>query len=310
MSNSAYAIVEICLHKTSNTSGITDRSAVAAAILFAAVIADAALSLSGPEKIPLSGLIAFLALLASVAVLFQNTIVWPAGPTPPGLSAALALAMFGLHPVTIGAVRTASDGNLVASLTGITAGIVICRWTPSRSWLRWASLLPAIPCVLLHRAGAGFAPLLIASIWLLGNESVRGRDSERLRGAAKQALPALVVSIAAMYLHRADTFSAEIAIPGMLAAFAAPFVPSVATGWSLVDGLVSFVVVAGTMLTSVHYAELPGISFGLFWFLVMVFLAPAEPLAAFPGLALAAATAIIAAVQPRLLRNAASEADA
>jgi tetratricopeptide (TPR) repeat protein len=73
---------------------ITDRKALGAGILFAAVLADAALSLSGPEKTSLSRLVAFLALLTSVALLFHNTIVWPAGSVPPRLSAALALKLF------------------------------------------------------------------------------------------------------------------------------------------------------------------------------------------------------------------------
>jgi hypothetical protein len=156
---------------------IADRNAMGGGILFAAVLADAALSLSGPDKISLSELIAFLAFLTSLALLCQNTIVWPAGPVPPRLSAALALALFGLDPATIGAVRTAADGNLVASLTGVAAGIVICRWKPAGSWLRWASLLPAIPCMLLHRTGAALAPLLIASSWLFESPGVGGRNS-------------------------------------------------------------------------------------------------------------------------------------
>jgi hypothetical protein len=273
-----------------------------AVILIGAVLADASLSLSGPGRVPLIGWIACLAFLSSVAILFLRTIVWPAG-LPPHLSAALALALFGLHPVTAAAAAAAVNGNLVTSMTGIVAGIIICRWNPARWWHRWASLLPAIPCILLHWVGVGFAPLLVMSVWFFESDPMPGRNLIGFSRAVKQCWPAIVVSLLAGYFHRGETFHGDasiVAVPGLIGSFIAPFIPTVASGWSVVDGLVALVALAGALVVSVVYTELPAVSFGLFWFLTMALLAPSEPMAAFPGLAAAIAAAASAALNPIL----------
>ena len=270
-------------------------------ILFLVVFADVFLRLSTPGAISVAGLIAFLSLLTSLALLFVRTVDWSAGsfgsfPVLP--AAALAVGLYGLHPATIASVKGDGKVNLVASLTGIAAGIVICRWKPARWWHRWAGLLPAIPCIVLHRAGAGFAPLLAASVWLSGGES---EADGRWRNIGR-CWPALIVSGLAGFLNRGDGFhpgASTVALPAIVARFLAPFATSLGSGWNTADGLASLAA-AGIILAAAGVFRLPAVSFGLFWFLVMAFLAPAEPLAALPGLALATMAALAAASTPLL----------
>lgn len=248
--------------------------------LFLVVFADVSLRLSMPGAISVSGLIAFLALLASLALLCVRTVDWSAP------AAALAIALYGLHPATIALVKGDGNATLVASLTGIAAGIVICRDR------RWAGLLPAVPCILLDRAGIGFAPLLAASVWLSGGE---WRNMLR-------CWPALVVSVLAGFLHRGDGFdpgASIVALPGIVARFFAPFASSLGSGWNIADGLASLAA-TGIIIATAAVFRFRAISFGLFWFLVMALLAPTEPLAALPGLALATIAALVPLSAPLL----------
>jgi hypothetical protein len=158
-------------------------------------------------------------------------------------------------------------------------------------------LLPAIPCILLHRAGIAFAPLLGIAIWL--------RRSDSARSAVPFLLPlwpALVVSIAAGLLHRADPYNSPIdalqSLPGMVAGFLAPYYTSQPADWTIVDAMVLLaVLVSGAIATAVTFA-LPAVSFGLIWFLAMALVAPGQPVAALPGLALAIAAGLSTALRP------------
>ena len=249
-----------------------------AGILFLAVFADVCVRLSLPGTIDFAGLIAFLALLTSFAILFVRTVEWPA-------AAALAVGLFGLAPAT---VRTVPDPNLVASLTGIAAGLAICGWNPDRPWYRWAALIPAIPCMLLHKAGIGFAPLLAASVWFSGRRLI-------------QYWPSLLVSVLAGLLHRGEGFhpaASFAAIPATFAGFFLPWSVSLQAGWSVADGVASFAAVAGTVVATTLVFRLPVVAFGLVWFLVMALVAPSEPMAAFPGLALAVIAALAPLAEP------------
>jgi hypothetical protein len=86
----------------------------------------------------------------------------------------------------------------------------------------------------------------------------------------------------------------------MLAGFLAPFVPQAGTGWSTLDGFVSTAAVAGTIVAAAAVFELPAVAFGLFWFLSMALAVPAEPLAALPGLSVAAVSALVLLLTPFL----------
>jgi hypothetical protein len=275
-----------------NKSSHRDRGYTGAGILFAAIFTDVFLSLSAPGAAPFTRIIAFLALLLSVAILFTRTIDWRPGNLPVRLLAALAVAVYGLHPSTIAALKGNVDENLVASLAGIAAGLAICQWNPAHWWHRWASLLFVLPCILLHLVGVGFAPLLAASLWLGAGE----------RGAKWRSIvacwPALVVSALAGFLHRADGFhpgAAMVAFAAIPGSFFMPLVSSTSSGWGIVDGLACLAATLGIMIAASSVFRFPAVSFGLFWFLVMAALAPTEPLAAFPGLASATVAALAAA---------------
>jgi hypothetical protein len=257
------------------------KSNMRSVILFAAVFADAALLLSAPEKISFAGLGAFLALLLSLVILFSRAIEWPGAGNSP-LPAVAALALCGLNPAAIASVSRAVDSNLCTALAGIAAGIAICRWIPSRGWHRWAALLPAIPCLLLHKVGIAFGPLAIVSALCFDRRA--------------NLWPTLAISAAAGVIYRGVAFhpvDSIVAVPATIASFVAPFAPSAASGWNVVDGVTStLVVLAGAMAPIAGFGS-PGISFGLFWFLAMTWLAPGEPVAAFPGIAIALVSAVL-----------------
>jgi hypothetical protein len=283
------------LPESGNKSFHKDRGYIGAGILLAAIFADVFLSLSAPGAVPLSSVVAFLALLVSLAILFVRTIDWQPGNLPVRLLAALTVAVYGLHPSTIVALKSNVDENLVACLTGTAVGLAICRWSPAHWWHRWASLLFALPCILLHRAGVGFAPLLAASLCLGAGE----RDTKWR--SIVQCWPALVVSALAGFLHRAGGFhpgAAIVAFAAIPGSFFIPLASSTNSGWGIVDGLACLAATIGIMIAASSVFRFPAVSFGLFWFLVMAVLAPTEPLAAFPGLALATVAALAAASIP------------
>jgi hypothetical protein len=287
------------LPESGNNSSHKDRGYIGAGILFAVVFADVFLSLSAPGAVPLTRIVAFLALLISLAILFVKTIDWQSGDLPVRLLAALTVAVYGLHPSTITALKGNADENLIASLTGIAVGIAICRWSPAHWWHRWASLLFALPCILLHRAGVGFAPLLAASFWLGAGE--RDTKWRSIVQCWVQCWPALVVSALAGFLHRADGFhpgAAIVAFAAIPGSFFMPFANSANSGWGIVDGLACLAATIGIMIAVSSVFRFPAVSFGLFWFLVMAVLAPTEHLAAFPGLALAIIAALATASIP------------
>jgi len=285
------------LPESGNKSSQRDRGYPGAGILFSVVFADVFLSLSAPGAVPVTRIVAFFALLLALAIFFVKTIHWPPGILPVRLLAALTVAVYGLHPSTIAALKGNADENLVASLTGIVAGILICRWNSSSHWYRWAYLLPALPCISLDRAGVGFAPLLAASFWLDA-----GEPDAKWRSIV-QCWPALVVSALAGFLHRGDGFhpgAAVVAVAAIPGSFFMPFAGSATSGWGVVDGLSCFAAIVGIMIAASSLFRIPALSFGLFWFLVMAALAPTEPLAAFPGLALATIAALATASIPLL----------
>ena len=224
----------------------------------------------------------------------MRTVDWLETALPARLPAALTVALYGLHPATIAALRGDASGKLVACLTGIAAGIVICRWKPALWWHRWAVLLPAIPCILLDRAGVGFAPLCVASVWFFSGDT----GGESRRRSVLECWPCLIVSLAAGVLHREGGFDpgASIAsIPAIAGSFMAPFAPSMSAGWSIADGLACFAGAGATIVACAGVFGLPAISFGLTWFLVMALLTPTEPLAPLPGLALATISSLATA---------------
>jgi hypothetical protein len=214
------------------------KNALATVALFLFVLGDAALRISDPGAVDLAGFAAFMALLTSLAILFTTALELPRLP------AAIALALFGLHPVTIDALKSRPDWNLVACLTGIAAGIAIFRWKPG------FAMLPAVGCVLLHRAGLAFGLLLVAFALIFARERI------------VWALTGLAVSIAALLLHRE------------------PF--------RLVNdlSLAGWVAIAALVLASLWLRQRTA-WFGLIWFAVMTLVAPTEPIAGAPGLAVA-----------------------
>jgi hypothetical protein len=281
-------------------------SPVAAIVLFVPLLAAECLLLSGQRGLSAGDVIAFLAMLTSLALLILKTVTWRRYQGLALPAAAITIAVYSLHPLIFAALGGSPDWNLVAALAGISSGIVICRWKPDIWWHSWVSLIPAVPCILLHRAGVGFAPLLVASVWLFDEE--RKADSPGfLIGRYLRLWPALAISLAvstiAAVIHRGDPFSASAAISGLPASvgsFAMPFLPSLGSGWTLADGLVSAGAISIAVFAAATVFDNGAAAFGLLWLLVMASLAPAQPLAAFPGLALALVATAVEPLAPAL----------
>jgi hypothetical protein len=279
---------------------------VAAIVLFMPLFVAECLLLSGLQGMSAGDVIAFLAMLTSLALLILKTVTWGRYQGLALPAAAIAVAVYGLHPLTFAALGGTPDWNLVAALAGISAGIVICRWKPTIWWHSLVSLIPAVPCILLHRAGVAFAPLLMASIWLFDEE--REPDSRALLSGRYLILwPALVISLAgstiAAVIHWGEPFSAGAVIsglPAIVASFAMPFLPSLGSGWTLPDGLVSAGALSLAAFAAASVFDNGAAAFGLLWLLAMASLAPAQPLAAFPGLALALVATAVRLLAPAL----------
>lgn len=283
-------------------------------ILLAALMADEALRLSWPGAVSAPVLIAVLALLLALALLFDRALDWPPPSALTPLAVTAAIALCGLHPAFVRSVVSAPGPDLVACVAGLAAGIVICRSRPSPEWLRWAALLPVLPCILLHRAGISFALLSGAAVWLAPRTpSVPPRENTpppAIPGAAPGLLPelvslwpALLISALAAFLHRGEPFrllDAIRSVPGLAAAFFAPFLSPRSADWTTVDGFAAVAaVVAGAAGAALVFAA-PVVSFGLIWFLVTALLCPDQPVAALPGLALATVAALLGALAPVL----------
>ncbi len=258
-------------------------------ILMVAVLSVAGVRLSDPGAFALADITAILAMLTAFAILFLRAVDWSRTETLIPVTVAASVALYGFHPLTISALRETADRNLVACLAGMAVAIAICQWHPERSWQRWAALVPAIPCILLHRAGTVFAPLMAASLWLLSR-----KQKHRDRFAIQSHWPVLVISVAisvaAGILHRAEpyhTIDTIQSIPGMVAGFLAPFYDAQAAGWTMIDAIVMLAVLSSGAIVSAVSFELPAVSFGLIWFLTMALAAPGQAVAALPGLALA-----------------------
>ncbi len=249
-----------------------------ASILMVAVLAASFLNLSAPGPLRFPDIFAFLGFSASLGLLFLQF--------SERLPAAAGLAFFAMHPFAASAFRSHPDDRLVASLAGIAAGLTIMRWKPETPWHRWASLIPAAACMLLHSAGIVFAPLVVAMALLFESEP-----------DWKSAGPVIIVSIAAAVLHRADPYPFATIPPAAmraLAGFLAPFDSAASSGWNTLEGLIAILVVIGVGAYNTIFFKLPAVTFGLVWFLAMILAAPAEPVAALPGLALALASALAA----------------
>jgi hypothetical protein len=108
-------------------------------------------------------------------------------------------------------------------------------------------------------------------------------------GAFARWWPALAVSVVAAAVNRGSGFSLGFAVarfPGTMAAFAIPFSPSLSGVWSVAAGVISVAAVGMAALAAVFVFNKRAAAFGLFWFLLMALIVPAQPLAAFPGFAL------------------------
>jgi hypothetical protein len=251
-----------------------------ASILIVAVLAASFLNLSAQAALGFPDILAFLGFSAALGLLFLQF--------EARLPAAAGLAFFAMHPFAAAALRSHPDERLVASLAGIAAALIIMRWKPETPWHRWASLIPAAACVVLHGAGVAFAPLMVAMALLFQAEP-------DLAPAWPAFLVAFPVSIAAAALHRGDPYPFATIPPAAmatLAGFLAPFDSAAASGWNMFEGLIAIFVVVGVGVYNGASFKLPGVTFGLVWFLAMILAAPAEPVAALPGLALALSSAL------------------
>jgi len=253
-----------------------------ASILIVAVLAASFLNLSAPGPLHFPEIFAFLGFSAALGLLFLQL--------EARLPAAAGLAFFAMHPFTASALKSHPDERLVASLAGIAAGLTILRRRPETHWHRWACLIPAAACVVLHGAGIVFAPLVLAMALIFENEP-------DLKSAWPVFLVAFLISGVSAALHRQDPYpfaGIPPAAMSALAGFLAPFDSAAASGWNMFEGVIAILVVVGIGLYNTVFFKLPAVTFGLVWFLAMILAAPAEPVAALPGLALALASALAA----------------
>jgi hypothetical protein len=267
------------------------RAETTAAILIAPALAIALVRASGPSAPSFAMQCAFLALTAALGLLFLQ--LADDDGTVGRMEAGLAAALFAAAPASIAALSANTEPGLIASAAAMAAGLTILRWRPGVTWHAWVALAPIALCVPLHRVGMVFGLLALADAWLRRQSD----DEQSVATALLACWPALAISVAAVLMHRAEPWSVA-AVPqaavGALISFCWPFDASVGAGWSVADGSIALLLLAAAGAAGLIVFRLRAAAFGILWFLLAILVAPAALLAAFPGLALALASTILA----------------
>jgi hypothetical protein len=264
-------------------------------ILAAAVLACVWLAYSGPGYQDAPSFYSFLALLVLLLPLFLG-VFEAAMPGPYARYAAVfAVAWFGLSPANALTLVDFTRRAVLWSALGLVAGLVLYQWRPG--WRKFGIyLLPAAGAACCHRLTLAFAPILLA--WVFFSE--KNADWRAFPAALLRCIPGALVSLASLLLVKADpaipgeTLPADAAsaLRGFLAPVAATG-PEAAQDW----GIPLFIMLLGIIVAAALWRQTRLVSFGLWWFLVLLAAAPGEPLPACIGLALAASLVLAKAVE-------------
>ncbi len=262
-------------------------------ILVAATLAIIWLVYSGPFPVEIPGFFPLLATVIVVTPLFL-TLVNRSAPGDAGRYGAIfGIVWFGLNPAIIDSLMPSQAWRIMVSAVGMVVGLLLYQWRPE--WRRaGVFLLPVVAAAFCHRAALGFGPLLFAYIWLFEKDArwpaipvAFARSLPGWLAALPAALPAIGLASAP-----AIAFDARIMLGARtLWQSVAPFFASpTADGQDAAAITMIFLFVAAVY--TARWRHTRTVSFGLWWFLAMIAIVPAEPLPAAIGLALAGASAI------------------
>jgi len=260
-------------------------------ILVGAVLASIGIAYSGPRQGSVPGLFLLMAVVIALAPLFLNLIE----QTTPGSWARHAtlfgLAWFGLNPSNTEIVGSAVHWRVICSVLGMIAGLVVYQCRPG--WRRLGFFLaPVLAAALCHRMTLAFAPLLFIYIFLFEED---GKWPAIPLSVARSA-PAFIVSLTALLLDAGPAVPLTTIMEAggrNLLGFLAPWTAAQSTAAPATDAsLIAAIFVAGLAGYTATSRNTRAVSFGLWWFLLLTFMAPFEPLAASIGLALAGAAAV------------------
>lgn len=243
-------------------------------ILTAVILACAWLAYSGPGYVDAPNLLSYLVLLVLLTAMFL-AIFHLAVPGPLGRYAAVfGVALYGLNPGNAWMLLDFTRRPIIWSTLGMAAALALYQWRPG--WRKYGVyLLPVAAAACFHRATLAFAPLLFA-FTLLCEKNGEWRS---VPGLILRCIPGLLVSCLALV-----RVTAGPAIP----------VAEPLAGWGV--GLRLLILIGAAVSTAMWRAS-RGVSFGLWWLLILMAIVPGEPLPAGIGVALAVSIALARIVE-------------
>jgi hypothetical protein len=261
-------------------------------ILVAAVLASTWLAYSGPRPGEVPGLLPLFAVVIALTPLLLNLLT-RATPGPGARYAAIfGIAWFGINPANAPTLAQPGCWLVLCSALGMITGLVLYQWHPQLRQLG-IFLAPVIAAAFCDRATLAFGPLLFAYIFLFEEDA----HLFAIPASLARSLPAVLVSLISLRLPPAPALplDSKIAEAGhTLLVSLAPWNPTALPGQDA--STIVMIVLAGVACYTALWRHTRALSFGLWWFLIVAVIVPAEPLLASIGLALAAAAVVARAV--------------
>jgi len=269
-------------------------------ILVAAVLASIWLAYSGPRPSAASEPFLLFVVVIALTPLILNLV----NRTTPGSGATQArsasqfdgaryaaifgIAWFGMNPVNAETLDHPEAWRVLCSALAMIVGLVLYQWRPQ--WRSWGIfLLPVLAGAFCHRATLAFGPLLFAYIFLFEEEG----HWLAIPMALVRSLPALLISLVALRLPSGPVVALDLKIvqgARTLFSFLAPWTAGGPPGQDA--SAVAMIFLAGIAVYTAAWRHTRAMSFGLWWFLVVILIVPSEPLAASIGLAVAGASVV------------------
>ena len=134
------------------------------AILLSAALVDVWLAFSGPGSIDSLSLLAFLGVLAALALFFVGILQALSHPAARA-AAFLGAVLLGLHPSNAQLLHGPGDIRILLGLLGIVLGFALYQRRFVGLW-HWVFLAPVAAAALCDRLALSFAPLLLAYMLL------------------------------------------------------------------------------------------------------------------------------------------------
>ena len=262
-------------------------------ILTVAALACVWLADSGPGYVDGPNLFSYLMLLALMAPLFLAAFRLAMPGSAARYAAGFAVAWYGLNPTNASMLFDLTRRPIIWSTLGMVVALALYQWRPG--WRKYGLyLVPVVAAAFFDRATLAFAPLLFAYALLCE----KGGEWRAIPGVFLRCIPGLLVSLIALL-----AVGAGPVIPGetppagaarALVAFLPAFGPAGPAGSG---GGLLFLILLGVAVASAVWRETRGVSFGLWWLLILVVAAPGEPLPAGIGVAMAATLALARLVE-------------